>query len=116
MHRYPQPVAADWVRTAVRVALFLLLLVGGVVIIPLPFGILLWLALASAGMAWLVRWHARSFAYQCPACGEPFEISAWADFFGVNKLTRRGPMKYLRCPACGERRWARVLVKEDAGQ
>lgn len=49
----------------------------------------------------LVRWHAHSYAYECPECGHKFSISTLTDFISPHYPDQ----KYLRCPICHKRRW-----------
>ncbi len=58
-------------------------------------------------LALLIAWHARTTAYRCEHCGTEFTISAWRDALSPHTLEA----KYLRCPACGRRSWARALVR-----
>ena len=46
-----------------------------------PIGFAVWLAVFLAGALFLlVKWHAKSTAYRCPACRYEFEISVLTDF------------------------------------
>jgi DNA-directed RNA polymerase subunit RPC12/RpoP len=82
------------------------------ILIPVawPIGFAVWLAVfVSGGLFLLVRWHAKSTAYRCPACGSEFEISVLTDFASLQLPGR----KYLKCPQCGKRSWATVLMRTD---
>lgn len=70
----------------------------------------LWLIIVAGGLALLVAWHARNFAYLCPGCGEVFEISTLENFISPNGVNK----KYLRCPRCGKRAWADILRIKEA--
>ena len=53
------------------------------ILIPVawPIGFAAWLAVFVGGSLFLlVRWHAKSTAYRCPACRYEFEISVLTDF------------------------------------
>jgi DNA-directed RNA polymerase subunit RPC12/RpoP len=55
----------------------------------------------------LVAWNAARHAYRCASCGHEFEISVLRSL-----VTPHMPgSKYLVCPRCKDRTWARVLVK-----
>jgi DNA-directed RNA polymerase subunit RPC12/RpoP len=60
-------------------------------------------------IAALIWWHARNTAYRCGHCGREFVVSAWKDAFSPHMLET----KYLRCPECGKRSWAKSLVREE---
>lgn len=66
----------------------------------------------------LVRWHAHSYAYECPECGHKFSISTLTDFISPHYPDQ----KYLRCPICHKRRWCReipgslVILEADSTQ
>jgi DNA-directed RNA polymerase subunit RPC12/RpoP len=74
-----------------------------------PREMVLWLVIFFGGLFLLVRWHARSTAYRCPACGHEFEISTLTDFLSPHTTSK----KFLKCPQCGKRKWATVLLKKD---
>lgn len=63
-------------------------------------------AVTAIALAALVTWHARGFGYECPHCGERFQIGSVTDFLSPHTFST----KYLRCPRCGTRDWARVLA------
>lgn len=110
---YREVTAKDWRKVALYILLALLVIaVSGWLLIPLakPIGMIVWLAVIVAGaLFFLVKWHARSTAYRCPACGQEFEISILADFISPQVPDK----KYLKCPHCGRREWAAVLMKEE---
>ena len=83
---------------------------AAILIAPLagPLGLALTLlAVAGIGVFFLVRWHARTFAYRCSRCGHEFVISALTDFVSPHVPDK----KYLRCPSCRKRDWATILVQ-----
>lgn len=53
----------------------------------------------------LVRWHSRITAYICPRCHNKFTITPFIDFISPQGFTS----KYLKCPNCGKRVWAKVI-------
>lgn len=57
----------------------------------------------------LVRWHAGKYAYQCPECKERFKISTATDFSSPHVPGMEGGKKYLKCPHCSKRVWAREV-------
>jgi DNA-directed RNA polymerase subunit RPC12/RpoP len=59
-------------------------------------------------LAALIWWHAENTAYRCEKCGHEFVVSAWKDAFSPHMLES----KYLKCPGCGRRSWAKALVRE----
>lgn len=75
-----------------------------------PWGFIIWLILCFGGSLFLlVRWHANVTAYRCLDCAEEFEISIFKDFISPHFPNK----KYLKCPRCGEKGWAEVLMKTD---
>jgi hypothetical protein len=52
-------------------------------------------------MILLIRWHAHSSGYHCPACGHEFAVSAWVDFLSPHGFGR----KLVRCPRCTIASW-----------
>jgi DNA-directed RNA polymerase subunit RPC12/RpoP len=84
---------------------------GAAALIPgsSPFEMGLWLAIFFGGYFLLVRWHANNTAYRCPECGHEFEISVLTDFLSPHTTSK----KFLKCPQCGKRKWATVLLKKD---
>lgn len=74
-----------------------------------------WLVVALAvGLYLAVRWHTLSFAYRC-RCGREFTISMGVNLVSPHWPTRRGGVKYLRCPECGRRSWAAVIPRTGRG-
>ena len=89
----------------------LVIAAGAAVLLPgsRPFEMGLWLAIFFCGLFLLFRYHANNTAYRCPQCGHEFEISVLTDFISPHTTTK----KYLKCPQCGKRKWATVLLKKD---
>ena len=110
MRRYRRPRWRDWLVTAVLVAAAVAAVVTCAVLLgpKHPLGFML---TAVAVLLLLVRWHAAETAYQCPECETEFEVSWLEDLLSPQAPTA----KYLTCPGCGCRVWARVLVKQDDG-
>jgi len=102
--RYGEVTKKDWYQTALILLIFITTL-GLSSVILLPGYWYFWLLIVVVGVALLVAWHAKNFAYCCPGCGEVFEISALEDFLGPNGVNK----KYLKCPKCGKRAWAEIL-------
>lgn len=71
--------------------------------------VLIGLVLATVALVLMVRWHARSTAYRCPACGDRFTLTAWSDFVHPHG----GEKKYVRCPRCGESGWCEESARRD---
>ena len=63
------------------------------------------LALSGFLVYFLVRWHARNFAYECPECCHKFSISTLTDLVSPHYPDK----KRLRCPACHKRSWCREI-------
>lgn len=108
------PARRDWNATLLRVGIVgLLVVVGAIVLLPvwnISVRWTIWLVISIFSIGWLVRWHTRTFGYQCPHCSHEFEISPWRNAISPNGLGKGGPSKYLRCPNCGRRGWANVRV------
>ncbi|MGB9938882.1 hypothetical protein [Methanosarcina sp.] len=107
--RYWEVSKRDWYGTArVLFAFITVIMISSVFLLPDRW--YLWLTIIAGGLALLVAWHAKNFAYLCPGCGEVFEISTLEDFLSPNGVNK----KYLRCPRCGKRAWADILkIKEQ---
>jgi len=109
--RYREATARDWLRAGVYIALAIGTIVVSIVLLfPLgPVGVTVWLAVSGGTMYLLVRWHAKITAYRCPECGHEFEISVLTDFVSPHWCSK----KRLRCPECGGRDWATILMKSS---
>jgi DNA-directed RNA polymerase subunit RPC12/RpoP len=109
---YRKVTSRDWWRVGAYILLTVaVLVVSAVILVPMarPVGLFVWLAFfAGGGLFLLVRWHAHHTAYRCPACGDEFEISVFTDFVSPQVPNK----KYLKCPHCGQRNWATVLMKD----
>ncbi len=77
-----------------------------------PLGFIATLLIFGVGLVLLVRWHARYTGYRCTQCEHEFEISTFTDLVSPQGTGPGGSWKYLRCPKCGKRSRARVLVKD----
>ncbi len=104
MQGYRETTRRDWAITGLRVLVFVVVLAVGAYFL-LPSYWYVWAALVSGGLLLLATWHARTFAYQCPACARQFEVSALVDFVspqgvGRDEEGRVLGWKYLRCPGC----------------
>jgi DNA-directed RNA polymerase subunit RPC12/RpoP len=110
---YREVTRRDWCRLGGCALLTVaVIVVTAAILIPLawPVGLIVWLAMFVSGSLFLlVRWHAKVTAYRCPACGYEFEISVLTDFASLQVPDK----KYLKCPRCGKRDWATVLMKKD---
>ena len=108
-NRYWEVTERDWYGTALALLAFVAVIVILSVFL-LPGYWYLWLLVIGGGVALLAEWHAKNFAYRCPACGEVFEVSTLEDFLGPDVVNK----KYLKCPKCGKRAWTDILkIKEQ---
>ena len=104
---------ADRARTAVYVAIYTAAIgIGAFFLIPRGAAeALAWAVIAIGGAFLMIRWHAQNTAYRCRLCGHEFEISIVTD-----AISPHGPggggWKYLRCPQCGKRTKAEILMKK----
>ena len=106
--RYRPINRTDWRSIFWRLGLLMVVMAVGPVLLG-PALIFLWPLVFLAPLAWIVRWHTRSFAYRCRNCGQVFEISFWRNLISPHGPgLRGGGWKYLRCPRCGE--WTRAEV------
>lgn len=110
--RFREPTRRDWTKTAALLAVFVAALVITAYLLPrllFPLGFVVWLAIVAGALLALLSWHARSFGYRCGRCGHEFAVSALTEL-ATPHIGRR---HHVRCPNCGRRSWALVLVKED---
>ncbi|WP_406657809.1 hypothetical protein V7O62_04390 [Methanolobus sp. ZRKC2] len=101
---YREVTKADWRRFAWILLIFVLVITASSFLL-LPGYWSLWFFIIFVITFLLIAWHTKNFAYQCPKCDEIFEISIITNFLGPNNFDR----KYLKCPLCGKRGWAKVL-------
>jgi hypothetical protein len=98
-----------WSQTAFLILIFITL--GLFFIFLFPDYWYLWLLIIGGGLALLVVWHTKNFAYRCPRCDKVFEVSAIEEFLGPTGINA----KYLKCPKCGKRAWVEMLrIQEHA--
>ncbi len=102
--KYGETTKKDWYRTALVLFLFVIVIVLSSILL-LPDYWYFWLLVIITGTLLLVIWHTKNFAYICLKCGEVFEISTLENFLGLNGVNK----KYLKCPKCGKRGWAKIL-------
>jgi predicted RNA-binding Zn-ribbon protein involved in translation (DUF1610 family) len=107
LRKYEKVTKKDWFLTVIVLLIFIVLL--SLSSLLLSGFLYFWVLIVLVGIALLVIWHAKNFAYLCPKCGQVFEVSAWEDLFGPNG----GSKKYVRCPECRRQAWAEILkIKE----
>jgi len=110
---YREVTGADRLKVVAYLVLMIFFnVITAVVLMPRawPWGFIIWLIVCFCGSLFLlVRWHAKVTAYRCAACAEEYEISFFTDFISPHIPN----MKYLKCPDCGEKGWAEVLMKVD---
>jgi len=111
MSSYRRPGRKDWYKTLIFIAVYLVVL-GLTAIYLLLSCWYLWMALAAAGLAILVSWHAKATAYHCPRCRYEFEISILTDFLSPHGVSKEGGWTYLKCPNCQHRSRMEMLVKK----
>ncbi len=103
-----QSIHDPWTRIAIYLILCLILLsVPFVILVPearFSSVMALLVLLMCGSLVILVRGHAARTLYRCPSCGNEFKITPLTDILSPHTLTT----KYLRCPACGKRRWIPV--------
>lgn len=97
-----------WTRIAIYLILCLILLsIPFVILVPearLSSIMAVLVLMMSGSLVILVRGHAARTLYRCPGCAHEFKITPLTDILSPHTLTT----KYLRCPACGKRRWIPV--------
>jgi DNA-directed RNA polymerase subunit RPC12/RpoP len=110
MTLYKATSKSDWLKTAVFITLFVIVLAGGAFLL-MPTYWYVWALLVGGGIFLLVWWHTKTFAYRCRHCGHEFEISLLVNFISPHGIDTKGGWKYLKCPAC-RRRTRAVLLKK----
>jgi len=111
MARYRQPEGRDWLIMVGAVVLCIGVVTICALILMSGGYRYLWVGLFAVALYLLVRWHASVTAYRCTRCGHEFEIGVVTDLVSPHGPGRGGGWKYLKCPSCGRRSKARVLVK-----
>ncbi|MDW7732362.1 MAG: zinc ribbon domain-containing protein [Methanolobus sp.] len=102
---YRETTKADWHRTIGLLLIFFTVITASSFLL-LPGHWYIWHSIVALGMLIIIAWHTKNFAYRCPNCGKTFDISIITNFLGLNNFDK----KYLKCPHCGKRGWAKVLV------
>ncbi|MGA7075544.1 MAG: hypothetical protein WBZ42_03220 [Halobacteriota archaeon] len=111
---YEEVTGSDWERTALYLAVGMLLIVTGAIFlfaINRVIGAILWFVLIGVVLTFLVSWHTKTYAYRCKQCGEQFEISPVTNFVSPQGVGKNGAWKYLKCPRCNKHERAEVLKK-----
>lgn len=111
MSEFREPTIRDWKKTILIVGLFVLFLLAAAAAL-VAFGnavvfLVGFIAIVAVALFMLVRWHAATTAYRCATCGHEFTISTTTDLISPHMMET----KYLKCPACSRRSWAKVLVR-----
>lgn len=104
----------DWERTAIYIAVGMLLVVTAAIFlfaIDRIIGAMLWSILVGVVLIGLFTWHTKTYAYRCKRCGEEFAISNITNFVSPQGVGKDGAWKYLKCPRCDTFERAEVLKK-----
>jgi hypothetical protein len=113
MMSYREVTKADQMKAVVYLVLMVLFNVLTAIVLfstAWPLGFIFWLLLCfCSSLFLLVRWHANTTAYRCPACDWEYEISVFTDFISPHFPNK----KYLKCPHCRKIGWAEILMKRD---
>ncbi len=111
MAQFSDPGRQDYIRTAVYILIYLIVISGGAFLL-LPERWYVWTALVVAGLVFLVSWHKGETIYQCPNCDHLYEISFLTGLTAPHGVNRDGAWLVLLCPNCTQRHKTRVLKKE----
>ena len=111
MTQFSDPGKQDYIRSAVYLLIYVIVIGGGAFLL-LPKFWYVWAALVVAGLILLVHWHKGQTIYQCPNCNHLYEISFLKDLVAPHGVNRDGGWLLLRCPNCKQRHKTRVLKKE----
>ncbi len=63
--------------------------------------------IAVVGLFLLAIWQSRTSEYMCKNCSNKFAINTLTDFISPQGVTT----KYVECPNCHKRTWAKVIKK-----
>ncbi len=116
MTRYRQPTPRDWLRVIVSLSLFAKVVTAATLVLMFLFPSghgYIWALALFLSLFLLVRWHAGYTAYRCMHCQYEFEITVAADLVSPHGPGRGRTWKYLKCPRCGRRSRATVLIRTD---
>lgn len=112
MDGYQETTRRDWLATGLRLLIFVAVeAVGAYALLPTYWYV--WAVMVAGGLLLLVTWHARTFAYRCPACEREFGVSTLVDLVSPSGVGRdehghASGWKLLRCPDC--HRFVRAVV------
>ena len=111
MAQFSDPERQDYIRSAVYLLIYVIVIGGGAFLL-LPRFWYVWAVLVVAGLVLLVHWHKGQTIYQCPNCNHLYEISFLTDLLAPQGVHRNGGWLLLRCPNCKQRHKTRVLKKK----
>lgn len=71
-------------------------------------GYIIWLVMAAIALYIVKKKNSSSFAFICKNCSFNFTITTLQDIFSSRKLDT----KFLKCPKCGKKTWAKETIKK----
>lgn len=108
--RYREPNKTDWAKSIIYLVLYVAAITIGPFVL-LERGVIgpFFLAVIVLGGLLLLVWqHSRTVGYRCANCSHEFQVSLLTDLVSPHGMN----WYYLKCPQCGRRTRARVLIKE----
>jgi DNA-directed RNA polymerase subunit RPC12/RpoP len=101
-------------KAGTRILILLIAIVfGGITMAMLvttwPAIIALYILWVFGFLAWIVKWHAKAYVYQCSNCKNYFTISAWIDALSPHMVDT----KLLRCPHCDHSDWFKAFERDS---
>lgn len=101
-------------KAYIRILILILAIISGVVVVSImaeswPPVVVLYIIWIAGWLAWLIRWHAGAYVYQCSYCKNLFSISARKDALSPHMVDT----KLLRCPQCGKSDWFKGFERQS---
>jgi hypothetical protein len=113
-HFYQEPNKEDWVKGILAIVLYVLVISVSAFLLLVEYWYL-WLLIVFGGLAIIVNWHTKSYAYRCRNCESEFKISFLANLTAPHGIDKGGGWSWLKCPKCRGRHRATVIkiIKVD---
>lgn len=100
----------DSKSTIIFITIVVLVLIGSTIFLKYGnfIGLALFLTINVVLLVLLVSWHSSTTAYICKKCNKKFIIGFFTDLLSPHTTNK----KYLKCPHCGKRTWAKESYRD----
>lgn len=106
--KYQDPTRKDWISGIASLIVFVVVITLGTLLLFTDYWYL-WLLLVVGGVVILVLRQTKKYACRCRNCGNEFEISFLSNLLAPHGVDKEGSWQWLKCPSCEQRTKVTVI-------